>query len=1177
MQNTVYPCPACGASADLAGGCAGCGRPPCPPAAEVIRLDRELAVLAAEVAQARAAYQEVSGRFETARRRRAELAAQVRAEVARTAPPVGPAVGGGPTVPVPPRPPVTVPGRPETSTRTVQGVLFVLGGLLLGTAAVVFTAVAWATVGVAGRALILAAVTVLALAVPLVAARRGLRGTAETFAAVGLLLVVLDGYAAWAVDLFGVAAWPGARYAALVGGASAAVAAGYARLSGLTGPWFAALLVAQPVLPLAAAGARPGAAGWTLVLLAVALLDLAVAVALGRRRPGVAAGPAPAATGVAGENADSVAGARIGGPAAGGGPVAGPRLAGPVRAGRALAWLGSGIAMLLAAGCALVPLAWGRAAGQPLLAGVPLLLVALVACVAATASGQRGLRAVATGLLVPVLAAALLRPVAELRPGLMLVAAALVAAGLAGAVRALPAARRSGARVGALLVAGGVGLVGLLTTVSLAGEAVARSQPLWRGAGPGPALPWGWQLPVAVALVAAAFLLLLPRVAGPAVGLVGGALAALALPAVTATPWPVTVAVDLAAGVALLLAVLRPARRVPTVLAGASGAATLVGHGLLVALATRAGTLAALGVVLPAGLAAAALSRRGTPAQRAVAGAGLVAALLATPILALVALATAETTPVWQVRGASAAAALTLLAVVAVRRHRPDLDGYASTASALALGGCALAPLAVPAEPLAPYPALAALLLVAVGRPAPAAVVGRVVAVTLTVLAGLAVLPPVVAAVLLPYGQPVRPWSGVPEAEPVGGGWAALFTLLVLAGVALLPAVRAGVGRATLVLVGFPFVAAALPVLLVTAGTPWPAAPAVVLLTGLAALLVAALVASGAGGARRDLLLGLVVVPVGLLWSLAGLAGLFATPAGTLTGLALTVVAAAVVAAAARRPQVQVLGGVAAVAAATGFAVTAPLAAGLPLRTAGFTVLAVAVSVLFLAPVLGRRAALAGEALEAAAQAVALVALLLTSGGYRHAAVVCVLWGVAVGLRVLRRGESPARRWVFAGIAGASELLGVWLLLLAGGVVLLEAYTLPAAGLALGAGLVALRTRSGLTSWLALGPGLAAGLLPGLVSVLVAPEPQPWRRLGIGLAALGVVLAGATRRWQAPVVLGGATLALLALRELARGLDVLPRWIFLAAGGLALIALAATYERRRRDLARLRTVVSRMS
>lgn len=141
---------------------------------------------------------------------------------------------------------------------------------------------------------------------------------------------------------------------------------------------------------------------------------------------------------------------------------------------------------------------------------------------------------------------------------------------------------------------------------------------------------------------------------------------------------------------------------------------------------------------------------------------------------------------------------------------------------------------------------------------------------------------------------------------------------------------------------------------------------------------------------------------------------------------------------------------------------------------------------------------------------------------------------------------------------------------------LLEAYTVPAAALALAAGVVALRTRPGLTSWLALGPGLAAALLPSLVSVLVAPDPQPWRRLLLGVAALGAVLAGATRRWKAPVLLGGVTLALLALHELVRGWDLLPRWIFLAVGGLALIGLATTYERRRRDLARLRAALGRM-
>ncbi|MGK5445031.1 SCO7613 C-terminal domain-containing membrane protein, partial [Micromonospora sp. URMC 105] len=732
-----------------------------------------------------------------------------------------------------------------------------------------------------------------------------------------------------------------------------------------------------------------------------------------------------------------------------------------------------------------------------------------------------------------------------------------------------PARLRSGPRVGALIVAGGLAQVGVLATLLVAGGAVARSLPAWRGAAAGPAYGWGWQLPVAVALTAAAIGLLLPRAARSVTALAGVALTAFALPAVAATSWPAALAVDLAVGAGLLLAVVHPGRRTPAVLVGSLAGAALLGHALLVALAAPGGMLAALGVLLPAGLTVAALARRGTPAQHAVAGSGLAVALLAGPAGTVVALLAAGSPPWWQLRAGFAAVVLPLVALGAVRRHWPDLDGYASTATAVALGVGGLAPVVVPAaEPVTLYAALAALALAVVDRDAPASVAGRAVGAVLAVVATLAAAPVALTALFSPYDGAVEPWAGVPATAPLPGGWPAGAALLVLAAAGL-AARQAQAGRAVVALPALPFAAAALPVLLVTAGAPWPVVPAVALLIGLAALLAAAL-------SPPRPLLGAVAVPVGLLWTLAGLTGLAATRAGTLAGLALLVVAAVVAGVAGRRAEVRLTGCLVAVGAATGLAVTASLAAGLPLHTAGFAVLAVAAAALSVAPPLARRTPVAGRAAEGAAQAVALVALLLTAPAPRQAAAVCVLWGVAVALRVLRRGESAERRWAFAGIAGGSELLGAWLLLADGGVVLLEAYTLPAAALALVAGVVALRSRPGLTSWPALGPGLAAGLLPGLVSVLVAPEPQPWRRLLLGVAALGVVLAGATRRWQAPVVLGGTTLALLALHELVRGWDLLPRWIFLAAGGFALIALAATYERRRRDLTRLRAAVGRM-
>ncbi|SBT46920.1 SCO7613 C-terminal domain-containing membrane protein [Micromonospora auratinigra] len=1260
MENTPYPCPACGGPADLVAGCRRCGRPPYPPAAEVIRLDREIAVLVPRVEAARVAYQELAGRLGATRQRRAELSARIRLEIPPPVPTVVPTAPTAPTAPavavtgpagvVPGRPvPAGRPGAAETSTRAVQGLLFVLGGLLLGTAAVVFTAVAWAAFGVAGRALILLALTALALAGPLVARRRGLRGTAETFAAVGLLLVLLDGYAAWSVDLFGVAGWPASRYAALVGGVGAAVAAGYARLSRLTVPWFAALLTAQPVLPLAAAAAKPSPAGWALVLAAVALGDLVVVVALRSRAvpAGVAVavpagGPGwgqPAGGGPAGGQVAGGGPVHLAGGVAGGGPVhpaPAPRTAGAaVVAGRVLGMVGHGAALAVAAGCALPALILGRAAGTPLLAGAPLLVVALVLVVGALAAGDRTYRTITAGLLVPVLASALIRPVAALRPGLLLVAAGLVVLALAGLVRAVPRRLRTGPRVGAFVVAAGLGQVGTVLALVVGGSTALAAFPAWHGAEPVPAPSWGWQLPVALLLTTGAVALHLPRAARPVAGVVGAALAVLAVPAVTAVPWPLVLTVDLVAATGLLLgAVLRPRRGHPTVLFPALAAAVLAGHAVLVGCAAPLGEGVVLAVLAGTGLLAAARGRRGAGAQPVVAGVALAVALLAVPAGAAVALVAAGAPAWWQLRGASAAVALLIVATAAVRRHWTELHGYAATGFAVALGAVGIAPLVVPgAEPVALYAAAGTLLALA-GTVGPRPTVApRAVG---AALAGLALVATAPATLRVLAGTPVRPWSGVPPVRPVPGAFAAGLALLLLGLAAAGYARLRGGGRREPVTVALPFAALALPVLLAAVGAPWPVRPAVLFGTGVAALLVAAL-----AGPRRWLLA--VTVPLGVVLLPLGLGGLLATRAATLAGLGALVVAAAVIGAAGRHPATRLAGWLVTVAAATGFAVTAPLAAGQPLRTAAFTVLAVAALVLHAVPLLRRRAtpdaapagpaaapagpgvlpagpgvvpaevgavpagaggmtagpgamwagpgvlpagatpAAAGAgrvgavALEAAAQAVAGLALLLTAGSLRHAAAVCVLWGVAVAVRVLRRGESPAGRRVLAGVAGGSELVGGWLLLAAGGVAVLEAYTAPAAALALGAGLLALRTRPGLTSWLALGPGLAAALLPSLVSVLVAAEPQPWRRLALGVVALAAVLGGAVRRWQAPVLLGTAALVPLALHELARGWDLLPRWIFLALGGLALIALAATYERRRRDLARLRSLVGRMS
>ena len=140
----------------------------------------------------------------------------------------------------------------------------------------------------------------------------------------------------------------------------------------------------------------------------------------------------------------------------------------------------------------------------------------------------------------------------------------------------------------------------------------------------------------------------------------------------------------------------------------------------------------------------------------------------------------------------------------------------------------------------------------------------------------------------------------------------------------------------------------------------------------------------------------------------------------------------------------------------------------------------------------------------------------------------------------------------------------------------MEVYTVPAAAIALLLGWLARRTRRDLSSWTAYDPAWRRRSWPSLASVLVADDHY-LRRLLLGVAALATVVAGARFRLRAPVILGGGTLLAVGLHELAQFWDLVPRWIPLAVAGLLLVTLATTYERRRRDVLRLRTALHDMS
>jgi hypothetical protein len=406
-----------------------------------------------------------------------------------------------------------------------------------------------------------------------------------------------------------------------------------------------------------------------------------------------------------------------------------------------------------------------------------------------------------------------------------------------------------------------------------------------------------------------------------------------------------------------------------------------------------------------------------------------------------------------------------------------------------------------------------------------------------------------------------------------------------------------------------PALVLAAPMVAAAAGARWPVVAAISLVAGLAVLLTVAVrppaapgggtvavgqgtVAVGQGTVavgQGTVAVGQGTVAVGAGVSAvlagAGLAGLLPTHASTLAALGGVLVAGAVAGTSAREVAGRIAGWLGAVVAGLGLAFTAGRALGLALTPTAFVVLGAAAAALVLGTVLAgrpgdggpeRARGLEGRVVQAVAHAGAVVALLLAVGSVRAMAAVCTLWGLALGLRALWPGERTAVRHGFVVAAAGAELLGWWLLVADSRVAAWEAYTLPAAAVALLAGWLALRRRPGLTSWVTLGPALAAALLPTLASVLVT-DGEPVRRLLLGGGALAVVLAGAYARLQAPVVVGGAVLAVVAVHEVALVWDLLPRWIPLALAGLLLVGLAMTLERRRRDLSRVRAAITRMS
>ncbi|MFI5567736.1 SCO7613 C-terminal domain-containing membrane protein [Streptomyces sp. NPDC051740] len=428
-------------------------------------------------------------------------------------------------------------------------------------------------------------------------------------------------------------------------------------------------------------------------------------------------------------------------------------------------------------------------------------------------------------------------------------------------------------------------------------------------------------------------------------------------------------------------------------------------------------------------------------------------------------------------------------------------------------------------------------------------------------------LPLVVVALLGPVGWTGRVWSGAPAdlraAVTVQAPWPADAAVAPLV-LAVAAAVLAGTARAT---TAWRAPAAAGAVALVWASAlVLPAAWRLPYTAGLFAQGLTAVAALAAAAYARRTPASLTAVVLSLLTA-SGLAFLSLASRGTTLAVLAALTAVFAVAAAHRR--LTAVCASASLAGAAGLACAVGAAAGRPPAHTALLVLIVPAAAALLAPRIPRTPV----PVDVTGAVVGLLAIGLAVTDAPVLALVLALCGVIVAGTAVRADRRQA------GYAAAALFVSAtWVRLGSWDVGAPEAYTLPVTVPALAVGLLRRHRDPEASSWTAYGPGLSVTLVPSLFAAWADVDwPRP---LLLGAAALVLTLWGARHRLQAPLVLGGSVLVLVALHELAPCLaplaGALPRWLPPALAGLLLLVLGATYEQRLRDARRLREMLGRM-
>jgi hypothetical protein len=833
--------------------------------------------------------------------------------------------------------------------------------------------------------------------------------------------------------------------------------------------------------------------------------------------------------------------------------------------------------------------------------------------------------------------AAVARVCTLISPRYALVSVAVLVLMLAVGIRSMPPAWRRGPIVGGSLVASAAALAATVGAAAGAIEVLRALPPIWHtdlaGWHVSPDASFGAQTPVALALLAIAAWVALPAPWAQITSVIGIGLSALAIPAGFDLGWwspilfsgAVAAGAGLAAGASLDPRVAWARGTVGTLLFADTVAASLVAPDTTGS--TLIGSAAILaGVAVTASASRRRFQRAGAPPVSTdhlvkIGGSALAAAVVAVSAAAAC-LAYARSAPDAVLFTSAFAALCACLGVVGLACYNDETYLPHLTAG-LAVGGTAIAVATVrTADPTEVYAAATALLVVLaellhvsiVARRASLSGAGLrandpalqprrsglrpgytmlLAAGPATAIALLQLGPSVLAALVGPYQWLGRVWEGPPaRADQALDGlshWLGSGTVVVAALVLTIAAALAAVGlggsqttvAARAVAVVIPGAAMTLLVMPAVLRMPWAYGPASALAVSALAGLGVALTSQppDSTAARplrraRRLVMGICVLAGG-----AGLTGSLAAPAATLIALGAAVTCGLIAALYGRSRVGRLVGWLVTASAGHLLALVAGLVAGLPVYESAFLVTGVAGGLLVLAALLpGLRrpdAARESTAVEASSYAGAVLALLLASRSLQHLAIFCTVWGAVLGVAAARPGRTRVYRSVLIWFAAAHEVVAWWLLMRISHVVLTEAYTLAVALVALFTGYLEYRRNPEISSWYAYGVALLSAFVPSLAIVLSSGQ-TPLRRALLIVGAAATVAYGSMRRQQAPVVVGGVVLAIAALYEVAVLSAVALLLVVMGLVGVALVGLGANYEKRRRNIQRLRGAIGRL-